>query len=531
MRCVLFGVALVAAIFFVGLRAPAAAGRTWIEVKSPHFAVMADSGEKSARSIAWQFEQVRHAIESLWSWARVDFDKPLVVIAVGDENGMRAIAPQFWEQRGGVRPASVFVTGADRYYMALRADIKTADTDRLNPYVVAYWSYVALVIETAFKHNPPMWFSRGLASVMSNTIVRESHLEIGHPIPWHLRRLQGGSRLRLRELVGVDRASPWYTQADRLEVFDAECWAFVHYLMFGDEGAHRSEFDRFLALVASGSTPDGALESSLGNLDALEAGFAEYLSRQLYQYLRITVDTSVKTEAFATNAVSDTDSLVTRSAFHVAMGRPAEARNALDQARQLQPDSPGSYGAEGLLVDYEGKLDEAAAAYAKAVDLGSKDFYVHYRLAQLLWARSRREDAQKDARDALALAGTTGQRRTAQELVDRTNATPARPTRPVPPGVYRAGSGILLPRLLTEVKPAYTTAARDAKVTGTVVLDCIVGVDGQISDVKVVRSLDSAYGLDDEAVKAVRQWRFAPGTKDGKPVPVFVSIEMQFTLK
>src|SRR5581483_8399981 len=142
----------------------------------------------------WQLEQVRTAVEAFWNWARVDLDKPLLVIAVGDEAGMKTLAPQFWEQRNGVRPASVFVSGLDRHYVALRADAKVPDTVGINPYVVAYWSYVNLIITTAIKRDMPLWLSRGLASVMSNTIVREARLDVGQPIPWHLQRLNTGSR-------------------------------------------------------------------------------------------------------------------------------------------------------------------------------------------------------------------------------------------------------------------------------------------------------------------------------------------------
>jgi len=52
-----------------------------------------------------------------------------------------------------------------------------------------------------------------------------------------------------------------------------------------------------------------------------------------------------------------------------------------------------------------------------------------------------------------------------------------------------------------------------------------------VNDVEVVRSLDTEYGLDEQAIKAAKQWRFKPGTKDGKAVAVRVSLEMTFTLK
>ena len=76
-------------------------------------------------------------------------------------------------------------------------------------------------------------------------------------------------------------------------------------------------------------------------------------------------------------------------------------------------------------------------------------------------------------------------------------------------------------------------AARDeeARIEGTVLLDCVVLADGMVGDVTVSRSLDPMLGLDQEAVKATKQWKFRPGMKDGKPVAVRVQIELAFTLK
>jgi TonB family protein len=98
-------------------------------------------------------------------------------------------------------------------------------------------------------------------------------------------------------------------------------------------------------------------------------------------------------------------------------------------------------------------------------------------------------------------------------------------------GVYRPGNGVMLPRVLREVKPQYTSDAMRAKVQGTVLLECVVQKDGSVGDVQVIRSLDSAFGLDGEAIKAAKQWRFAPGTRMGEPVPVLITIELTFTLR
>jgi protein TonB len=98
-------------------------------------------------------------------------------------------------------------------------------------------------------------------------------------------------------------------------------------------------------------------------------------------------------------------------------------------------------------------------------------------------------------------------------------------------GVYRPGNGVELPRVIKEVRPNYTADAMRAKVQGTVWVEAVVLPDGSVGEVSVVRSLDQTFGLDQEALKAARQWRFVPGTRFGQPVSVLVTIELTFTLR
>jgi TonB family protein len=91
--------------------------------------------------------------------------------------------------------------------------------------------------------------------------------------------------------------------------------------------------------------------------------------------------------------------------------------------------------------------------------------------------------------------------------------------------------GVTQPRIVTEVKPEYTPEALKARIQGSLILTAIVGTDGTPSDVEVKTSLDTEYGLDRQAVAAFEQWRFEPGLKDGKAVPVRIDVEVRFTLK
>src|SRR5262245_21598157 len=92
-------------------------------------------------------------------------------------------------------------------------------------------------------------------------------------------------------------------------------------------------------------------------------------------------------------------------------------------------------------------------------------------------------------------------------------------------------AGVTLPTVVRIVKPEYTSNAMAQRIEGTVLLECVVRADGSVTDVAVIESLDATYGLDEEAIKAVRESEFRPGTLDGKPVAVRVRVMMSFTLK
>lgn len=96
---------------------------------------------------------------------------------------------------------------------------------------------------------------------------------------------------------------------------------------------------------------------------------------------------------------------------------------------------------------------------------------------------------------------------------------------------YRPGNGVTVPILIRDVKPQYTPDAMRAKVQGSVWLECVVLPDGSVGDIRITRSLDQRFGLDEEAIKAARQWQFRPGVRMGEPVPVIVTIELSFNLR
>ena len=107
------------------------------------------------------------------------------------------------------------------------------------------------------------------------------------------------------------------------------------------------------------------------------------------------------------------------------------------------------------------------------------------------------------------------------------------PAPPAPPPVrrqepLRPGGVIKYPAKVHHVPPVYPRIAQDARVSGVVILEAIIGVDGRVQDLRVLRSKPL---LDQAAIDAVRQWRFTPTLLNGVPVPVILTVTVNFALQ
>lgn len=388
MRRILLAVAMLVLVFAQG----GSAAETWTEVKSAHFTAWSNGGDRQARDLLWQLEQIRFAVSAYWPWAQLDLAKPLLVLAVKDEMGMKALAPRFWEMKGGVHPASVWVTGSDRHYMALRTDQRGQDDLYLNPYTSSYFSYVSLIMHVSFDRDLPLWFSRGVSGVMSNTVVQGNTIYIGAPIPWHVQKLRSEPRWPLKRLLAVTRASRDYTSEQGMEQLDAESWAFLHFLMFGGGGSWKEKVNRYAVMVKQGTSPDTAFTEAFGSLDAVQHDYFAYAERALFSFRKLTVNEQIRKEQFTSRPLAPAEAAAGRAALHVAMQRSIEARALINEARLADPKAGDADAAEGLLLEREGKRDEARAAYVKATESGATNAWAYYRAAMLTW-EGRADDA------------------------------------------------------------------------------------------------------------------------------------------
>jgi TonB family protein len=186
------------------------------------------------------------------------------------------------------------------------------------------------------------------------------------------------------------------------------------------------------------------------------------------------------------------------------------AKAALDRAAT---DGAGQYAAESL----KAAQDARAALDAELKAQEGKWVKSYDKTKELAVAAKAAGD--KAAADAVA-----GKEKAAVAAKAKADAAAARAKAMMAP--VRIGGQIRAPKKIKDVKPVYPAIAQSARVAGAVTIEATIGADGKVIDAKVVRSIPL---LDQAALDAVRQWEYTPTLLNGVPVPVLVTVTINFT--
>jgi hypothetical protein len=235
-------------------------GGAWVEVQSPHFTVASNAGEKEARRIAAQFEQIRAAFRNAFPELRVDAGKPMSVLALADADSMKEFLPDFWAAKDGVRPAGLFLGSFDKNYAVLRLD---ANGTGENPFHSLYHEYTHAILRVNFR-KLPLWLNEGLADYYGNAILEENGIELGRVSRAELGVLQHTPLIPIATLVKVDQGSPLYNENSPASLFYAESWALVHFLLTDPEASKNKLLAKYFKLFEEADDAEEAGTRPLG---------------------------------------------------------------------------------------------------------------------------------------------------------------------------------------------------------------------------------------------------------------------------
>ncbi len=376
------------------MRAAAQIPGPWVELKSAHFTVYSNGGEKTAAKIAVQFEQIRDVFTKISRNLRVDPGQPIVILAAKDEKSLAALLPEYYSDKNRVHPAGIFIPRTERNYIVLRTNVNSD-----LPFATLYHEYTHQVtdLNAAFV---PTWFSEGYAEFFGYSQIAGRRVSIGWAPEGDLYFLQQSKLLPLEELFGVDHRSPYYNEGKKANVFYAQSWALIHMLFMSPEFRESDRLSAYLNNVSQGLDPVDAARRAFGDLQALQKKLEAYIRAGSYFHYQMNSPIEEIAKSFSTRSPSEAETAAVLGTYHVAHEQAAEGRRLLEQALQMEPDLVSAHEALGMMYVRDGEFDKATPYIERAVQLNSQSFLTYFYHGNLLMQSQTPDPAAVSAAEA-----------------------------------------------------------------------------------------------------------------------------------
>jgi len=378
---------------------PADKPDTWIEVQTPHFIVASNDGEKTARGVANQFEQIRFLYsKALNRGLRLDPGIPILIFAVKNEKALSQLIPEDWVQEGHTHPAGLFVHGQEKNYIAIRTDVEGEF-----PYLPIYHEYVHLIVSLNYQHFP-IWLIEGFADFFGCATRTAKGGKLGQANASYLDILQRSKLLPLETLFTVDHQSPYYNEAKKTSIFYAESWALVHYLMLDPEKQKAQSLKKYISFVEDGADPVESANRAFGDLAELQKALQSYINKT--SYLEYVVSLPARTDAkdYSARTISPAEAQARLGDFDLNRGQLEIAHKKLEDAIRLDPNLPAAQESMGLLLFRQDELYGAERYFSRAVELDSKSALTYFYHAMLLMSQGTAGEGMPEAETALEKA-------------------------------------------------------------------------------------------------------------------------------
>ena len=375
---------------------PSGAKQEWVEVRSPNFIVVSNSGEKEARKTAVHFEQIRAVFRRSLAVAGQHPSPLITILAAKDEGTMKSLLPEYWA-KNHAHPAGIFVDRDNMYFAAVQLN-----TEGTNPYHTIFHEYYHS-LTLPYYPNLPLWVAEGLADFWGNTDVNGADVQMGRPDENLVLELRQSSLIPLDVLFKVDHSSPYYNEQEKTSMFYAESWALTHYLMIGDKASHRPMLAAYLDAVSQGATPEQAAAKGFGDLKHLQSALEAYVRSNSFYILKGSAPPEIPQSDLKVRELSEAEVDVYRGGFQTIRGNGKDAIPILEQAVKTDPKLALGYQYLAYAEFANGKRQEALADFSRAIELDPNNAVTRYMRARLYaMSGGDQEKIKADLRAAIA---------------------------------------------------------------------------------------------------------------------------------
>ena len=343
----------------------------WVEVHSAHFIVASDGGERAARRVADQFEQVRKAFQATMPNAHLDTGIPIEILAARDGKSFARLFTEYPYDKRHEQPAGLFLAGAEKNHIALRTNVSGPI-----PYEDIYQAYARLILKLSY-HTLPTWLEEGYANVYGGMTLTDRGVRISRPDPEDLSALWESPLLPLELVIHVDHTSAYYNSGGKTTVYSAESHALVHYLLSQPQGSGIKSLEKYIAQVQSGADALEAARHVFGDLNQLQSSLESYIKQSSTAPTEIPIGAGSENVS-AARTLTPAEIEARMADLDLSRGRRDDARTKLEDVLKIDPSLANAEESFGFLLLQGSDLEGAEKHFERAAELDPKRPLAYY---------------------------------------------------------------------------------------------------------------------------------------------------------
>ena len=364
----------------------------WVEVRTAHFLVASDGGEKTARRVAGEFESLLRLFQATMPFARLGTGIPVRILVARDGQSFGRIAPEFPydKRREREQPAGLFVAGPEKTYIGIRGNA----SGRFR-YAEIFQNYARQILKLSYR-NLPVWLAEGYSNVYGNATFDEKGIRLERPDPEDLSVLSESPLLPLDLVLHVDRTSPYYSPGNKLSVYFAESRVLVHYLISDPQIVETKAMERYITSVVGGADSLRAAGDAFGDLSQLKVRLDAYV-KDVSGPAAEFPNTSGNDPGIPARTLTPAEIEARTADFLALRRRVVDAQDKLEEALMSEPSLAEAEQSLGFILLRQDDLDEAQKHFDRAAQLDPNDALNFYGQGLVAMAQSGNKDAPPQA--------------------------------------------------------------------------------------------------------------------------------------
>lgn len=368
----------------------------WVEIRTAHFIVASDGGERMARRIAGEFETLLLVFQATMPNARLSNGIPVRILVPRNGESFARMAPDFPFDKRREQPPGIFVFGPEKWYIGVRPNA----SGRF-PYMEIFQNYAREIIKLSYR-NLPVWLEEGFSTVYGNLTFTERGVRLDRPDPDDMSVLFESPLLPLDLVLRVDRKSPYYSPGNKDSVYFAESRVLVHFLISDPEFIGAKSMERYVTAVQGGTDSLQAARDAFGDLNQLQIKLDAFIKQVSAPPAELPVN-DVSDSGGPPRTLSGAE-IEARSADFLALrGRNEDAQDKLEEALMSEPTLTEAEQSLGFISLKKDDLDDAKKHFERAAQLDPNDALNFYGRGLVAMAEAKGGDGIVPAAGADAL--------------------------------------------------------------------------------------------------------------------------------